>query len=99
MKSLSINKGALTMVAAMLALFSVSAFAGTTGTEFAGIVTQLLNWAQGSLGKAIAIAAFIVGAGIGLARASAVPALIGIVVALFMAYIPSVINNIVSAVI
>ncbi len=99
MKSLFKNKGALMMVAAMLALFSFNAFAGTAGTEFSGIVTQLLNWAQGSLGKAIAIAAFIVGAGMGLARGSAVPALIGIVVALFMAYIPGVINNIVSAVI
>ncbi|MHB8697644.1 MAG: TraA family conjugative transfer protein [Sulfuricaulis sp.] len=99
MRSISRNKFALIMVATMLALFTLDAFAGTTGTEFSGIVTQLLDWAQGSLGKAIAIAAFIVGAGMGLARGSAVPALIGIVVALFMAYIPGIINNIVSAIV
>lgn len=99
MKSFTKHSGVLLIVAAILSMSTVSAFAGTAGTEFAGIVTQLLNWAQGSLGKAIAIAAFIVGAGMGLARGSAVPALIGIVVALFMAYIPGVINNIVSAVV
>ena len=99
MKSMKKHRGLMLLLVAVMSMFTVSAFAGTAGTEFAGMVTQLLNWAQGSLGKAIAIAAFIVGAGTGLARGSAVPALIGIVVALFMAYIPGVINNIVSAVV
>ena len=43
-----------------------SALAGTTGTEFQTMYTTLLNWATGYLGKSIAIAAFILGAGIGI---------------------------------
>jgi hypothetical protein len=35
--------------------------------------TTLLNWATGFLGKSIAIAAFILGAGIGIARSLADP--------------------------
>jgi hypothetical protein len=53
-----------------------SAFAGTTGTEFQTMYTTLLNWATGYLGKAIAVAAFILGAGIGVARSSPIPALV-----------------------
>ncbi|MBK7025034.1 MAG: hypothetical protein IPH41_16550 [Sulfuritalea sp.] len=41
--------------------------------------TTLLNWATGFLGKSIAIAAFILGAGIGIARSSPIPALAGVV--------------------
>lgn len=93
------NKAALLSVGAVLALFGASAFAGTTGAEFQGLYQTLYDWATGYLGRAFAIAAFIIGAGIGLARTSAIPALVGVVMALFMFYIPTVINNIVSAVI
>jgi conjugal transfer pilus assembly protein TraA len=62
-------------VALLLALGATSAFAGTTGTEFQTMYTTLLNWATGYLGKAIAVAAFILGAGIGVARSSPIPAL------------------------
>ena len=62
-------------VALLLALGATSAFAGTTGTEFQTMYTTMLNWATGYLGKAIAVAAFILGAGIGVARSSPIPAL------------------------
>jgi uncharacterized membrane protein YfcA len=56
-----------TTVLVLLTLLAVSpAFAGTTGTEFQTMYTTLLNWATGFLGKSIAIAAFILGAGIGI---------------------------------
>lgn len=86
-------------VAALLALLAGSAIAGTTGTEFQTIYTTLLNWASGFLGKSIAIAAFILGAGVGLARSSPIPALVGIVFALFMVYVPTIIDGIMTAVI
>ena len=84
-------------VALLLALGATSAFAGTTGTEFQTMYTTLLNWATGFLGKSIAIAAFILGAGIGVARSSPIPALAGVVFALFMVYVPTIIDSIMTA--
>lgn len=98
MKSLR-NKKSLMLLAALLTFFSINAFAGTTGTEFAGLYTMIHDWATGYLGRVIAISAFVIGAGMGLARSSAVPALIGVVVALFMFYIPQVIENILTAIV
>lgn len=88
-----------TAVAVLLALLAGSALAGTTGTEFQTVYATLLNWATGFLGKSIAIAAFILGAGIGVARSSPIPALVGIVFALFMVYVPTIIDSIMTAVI
>ena len=88
-----------TVVAVLLALLAGSALAGTTGTEFQTVYSTLLNWATGFLGKSIAIAAFILGAGIGVARSSPIPALVGIVFALFMVYVPTIIDSIMTAVI
>ena len=84
-------------VAFALAFGASSAFAGTTGTEFQSMYTTLLNWATGYLGKAIAVAAFILGAGIGVARSSPIPALVGVVFALFMVYVPTIIDSIMTA--
>ena len=83
--------------ALVLALGTTSAFAGTTGSEFQTMYSTLLNWATGYLGKSIAIAAFILGAGIGVARSSPIPALAGVVFALFMVYVPSIIDSIMTA--
>ncbi len=94
------RKTACTTACALgLALLAGSALAGTTGTEFQTIYSTLLNWATGFLGKSIAIAAFILGAGIGVARSSPIPALVGVVFALFMVYVPSIIDSIMTAVI
>ncbi|MBK9350073.1 MAG: hypothetical protein IPN05_07745 [Sulfuritalea sp.] len=60
--------------------------------------TTLLNWATGYLGKSIAIAAFILGAGIGIAcprRSRRWP----VVFALFMVYVPTTIDSIMTAVV
>ncbi len=89
----------ITVFALVLGLLAGSALAGTTGTEFQTIYATLLNWATGYLGKSIAIAAFILGAGIGVARSSPIPALVGVVFALFMVYVPTIIDSIMTAVI
>ena len=94
------NTTATAIAAALvLTLAAGSALAGTTGTEFQTMYTTLLNWATGFLGKSIAIAAFILGAGIGIARSSPFPALAGVVFALFMVYVPTIIDSIMTAVI
>ena len=89
----------VTAAALLLALTASSAMAGTTGTEFQTMYQTLLDWASGYLGKSIAIAAFILGAGIGIARSSPIPALVGVVFALFMVYVPTIIDGIMTAVI
>ena len=86
-------------VAVLLAVLAVPAIAGTTGTEFQTVYATLLSWSTGFLGKSIAIAAFILGAGIGVARSSPIPALVGIVFALFMVYVPTIIDSIMTAVV
>jgi len=86
-------------LAALLAFASVSAYAGTTGAEFQTLYQTLYDWISGYLGRAIAIAGFIIGAGVGIARQNPIPALIGVVFALFMIYIPAVIDAIMTAVI
>lgn len=70
MKTPSLNN---LVMGACLVLFAGTALAGTTGTEFQTMYTTLLNWASGYLGKSIAIAAFILGAGIGIARSPPTP--------------------------
>ncbi len=82
---------------ACLILLAGTALAGTTGTEFQTMYTTLLNWISGYLGKSIAIAAFIIGAGVGIARSSPIPALVGVVFALFMVYVPTIIDSIMTA--
>jgi conjugal transfer pilus assembly protein TraA len=87
------------VLALLLTLCAGSALAGTTGTEFQTMYTTILNWATGYLGKSIALAAFIIGAGIGIARSSPIPALVGVVFALFMVYVPTIIGSIMTAVV
>lgn len=88
-----------TLLGLALLLAAGTALAGTTGAEFQTMYTTLLNWVTGFLGKSIAIAAFILGAGIGIARSSPIPALVGVVFALFMVYVPNIIDGIMTAVI
>ena len=90
------NKHAI-LLATVLALTAVGATAGTTGTEFQGLHTMLTGWANGYLGKALAIAAFLFGAGYGVAKQTIVPAILGIVFALVFAIGPGVIDGMLTA--
>jgi len=89
----------IAVVALALAVLAGPALAGTTGTEFQTMYQTLLDWATGFLGKSIAIAAFILGAGIGIARSSPIPALVGVVFALFMVYVPTIIDTVMTAIV
>ena len=89
-----INKPA---VAALLVLATGVAMAGTTGTEFQSTYNLVLGWAQGYLGKAMAIAAFLFGAGFGVAKQTILPAVLGIVFALVFAVGPGIIGGMLTA--
>jgi conjugal transfer pilus assembly protein TraA len=88
-----------TALGIVLVIGAGAALAGTTGTEFQSMYTTLLNWITGFLGKSIALAAFIIGAGTGFVRNTPIPALVGVVFALFMIYVPTIIDGIMTAVI
>lgn len=75
-----------------------TAQAGTTGTEFTALFNLLNGWITGYLGRGIAIAAFIIGvAGSIMGRVSMGLAGLGTAVIIFI--IPTVINNLLSAVV
>jgi conjugal transfer pilus assembly protein TraA len=79
-------------------LASISpAMAGTTGSEFESLYNLVRGWSDGYLGKTLAIAAFLVGAIVGFAKSTAMPALIGIVFAVLFSIGPSIIDGITTA--
>lgn len=80
-----------------LALLTFDAMAGTTATEFQGIYDKLKDWTSGYLGKAIALFAFLLGLGVGVAKSSPIPAISGVVFALFVAFGPAVLEGIATA--
>jgi len=79
--------------------WATTAGGGVTGTEFLALFNMLVGWAEGYLGKALAIAAFVVGALIGFAKSTAMPALVGIVFAIVFGLGPTIINGMFAAVI
>ena len=83
--------GLLTMAWASVAL------AGTGGTEFTDLYTTLQGWSQGYLGKTIALGAFIVGMGIGIAQQSIMAIALGIGAGMAVQYAPTIIDSMVTA--
>jgi conjugal transfer pilus assembly protein TraA len=79
--------------------YATTAGGGVTGTEFQGLFNLLVGWAEGYLGKALAIAAFVTGALVGFAKSTAMPALVGIVFAIVFGLGPTIINGMFGAVI
>lgn len=77
-------------------LFSVSAFASTTGGEFLAVYTFVNDAATGYLGRAIAICGGLIGLGVGAATGRPVAAIVGIVLAVFGALGPTIIDTIFS---
>ena len=96
----SINLAQTKKLALAAALLTGGAvIAGTTGTEFQGFFDMMNNWATGYLGKGIAMAALVFGAGVGVAKQDITPAIIGVVFALVFTVGPGVITGMMSAVI
>ena len=86
----------LAFVALALAC-SDTVFAGDQGSEFDDVWNTLLGWAQGTLGKIIALSMMLVGIIAGVARQSIMAFAMGIASGLGLFYAPTVINGVVSA--
>lgn len=81
--------------AALALVASTSAFATAgTDTTFDAIYQQVVNWSEGSLGKLLAVVAFLVGMAAGIMRQSAMAVVLGLAFALIFAYGPTIIDNI-----
>lgn len=78
-------------------VLAAPAMAGTSGTEFQNLYNMVKGWSEGYLGRTLAIAAFLVGAIVGFARSTAMPALIGVIFAVLFAIGPGIIEGIASA--
>ncbi len=70
---------------------------GKGGTEFQQVFDTLSGWASGTVGKIIAVAALLVGLGIGVVRQSIMAAVVGIAMALISGYGPNVIESVIDA--
>ena len=87
------------MFASVCMLFAQETLAGTDGSDFDDIWTKLAAWSQGSLGKVIAMGAFIVGLAIGVIQQTVMAVVVGVAMALSLYYGPTIIGSVVSALI
>lgn len=97
MKLLQTSKTLISRYGLLLATLMViggTAFAGTGGTTFDTIYTTVRGWAEGTLGKLLAVSAFIIGMGIGIVRQSVLAIVLGLAFAVSLAYAPAVIDSI-----
>ena len=88
---------ALVMAAFLALMIGKNAVAGTTGSEFQNIYNMVVDWTSGYLGKTIALGAFLAGMGVGIIRQSMMAVVTGIGAGLAVAYMPEIINGIVTA--
>ena len=89
---------AVTLLATAVTILPLAAaHAGTGGTEFDVFYDTIVDWAQGSLGKALALAMFLVGIGMGVVRGSVVAAVPAVAGALGLFVAPTIIDAIVTA--
>jgi conjugal transfer pilus assembly protein TraA len=93
------ERRALTLALLGLALAPCIAQAGVGGGEFDTIYTTLTDWAQGTLGRVIALGMILVGLGIGVIRQSIMGAIVGVAGGLALFNAPDIIDGIVGAVI
>jgi conjugal transfer pilus assembly protein TraA len=77
-----------------LAVVSAGAVAGTAGTEFDTMYGMVKDWTEGTLGKLLAVSAFLIGMGMGIVRQSILAIVLGIGFALALAYTPNIIDAI-----
>lgn len=87
------------LVAITLLGLAEPAMAGTTGVEFQAFFTKVQGWATGYLGKALAITAFLIGAVVGVAKSTAMPALVGLAFAIIFSIGPGVITGMMTAIV
>ncbi len=77
-----------------LLFMPVASFAATTGAEFEPAYQFIYDAATGYLGRGIAIIGGLIGLGLGAGSGSALPAIIGVILAIFGALGPTIIDNV-----
>ncbi len=97
MNTKQLHQQKLQLLLAVTMLAPCAAFAGTTGAEFQALYTWVLGIATGYAARAIAIAAVVIGALLSLGKGSPMPILSGVGFAVFLAYLPGVINGLLTA--
>lgn len=90
-RSLSLHRSIL-----LLALFGLplASLASTTGAEFQSAYQFFYDAATGYLGRGIAIVGGLIGLGYGAAKGSPLPAILGVILAVFGALGPTIIDAI-----
>lgn len=73
------------------------ASAGVTGDEFKDLYEDANRWAEGYLGRAIAMLSFILGAGWSAARQNMMPVIFGIILAIIISIGPNLLDSVLSA--
>lgn len=87
-------------VGALASLASAGAMAATTdtydatGDNFETFYSTILGWVDGGLGTGLALAMLLLGAGLGVAKNSPIPALSGVAGAAFLHWGPEIIVSI-----
>ena len=86
------------LIASLVLIIAVisptTVFAAVTGVEFQAVYDFIFDAATGYLGRSIAIAGGLIGLGFGAASGKPVIAIVGIVLAIFGALGPAIINTI-----
>lgn len=83
----------LVVIVASLIIPSIAS-AATTGSEFESIYKFVYGAATGYLGRSIAIVGGLIGLGFGAAAGRALPAITGVMLAIFGSLGPSIINTV-----
>lgn len=89
------KKNLMRMGAALAAMAAAPlAMAGTpTDNTFTDFRDTVVGWAEGPLGTGLAVTMMLMGAGMGVARNSPMPALSGIAAAAFISWGPGIIES------
>jgi conjugal transfer pilus assembly protein TraA len=89
------NLYARASVGAMTLMFSAGAMAANNSGDntFKSFRDTVMKWAQGPLGTGLSITMMLMGAGMGVARNSPMPALSGIAGAAFLNWGPGIITS------
>ena len=99
---LTSQKGQMLMMLTALVLCMVLTSltqAATTGTEWQDMADMVIGWIEGYLGIFLAIASFSIGMVLGISKGTAMPALVGVAVAIGCVMGPGIIQGMFTAVI
>lgn len=97
-KYLPLILGGVAMTVAMVepalaAKVDVAAGTGVSGSAFDSYAQTVVDWAQGPLGIGLSVTMMLLGAGIGVAKNSPMPALSGVGGAAFLTWGPQIISD------